>query len=447
MSKCPRCASEYSSNDKKCPRCGLEVRQMKKFLASQGADLNEETKLEKSTEVSVNLNQDETKPKAEKPKSERQLKREQKLAEKKAKKAEKQKAKEELFNEQTDFSKFARNTEENIEARKNYDGSFKQRRKFAKEKNQNPQFNLDENGEFDIDTSDVEIVGEENAKLIEEQKQREYSIRKARGDYKEPKIAWWDLYKLADRAMARRKIKKEVNKAAVQKPPFVKKAKLLILCIFLGWVGAHDFYARNHKRGFVSLITAILSFGLYALSSTWVWIQSAQLWLIGFPGFINLFMWISDIFSIIFNKYKFRIQKENFIFKLNVQTRAKLGKKYISEEYYRKPWWFKFKVWCSEQKEASQERKKARKLRAIEIEKAKLEKEKELKKQLADEAKAEEFQDELKQKEKFEAAQAVDKKLIKEIDTFGNSSNEEKKVSGGSQKNKVKKTFKSKKKK
>ena len=38
----------------------------------------------------------------------------------------------------------------------------------------------------------------------------------------------------------------------------------------------------------------------------------------------------SDLIDLIFNRYKYRISKEEFISNLNVATRAKLGKKYIA---------------------------------------------------------------------------------------------------------------------
>ena len=103
------------------------------------------------------------------------------------------------------------------------DNSLQSFRKRRKEKEKKPQFDVDENGEFNIDTADVEIVGEETGKAFEEKFKQTYSVKKARGDYREPKIKWWEIYKIADRAFARRKIKKEVNKAARIKPEYINK--------------------------------------------------------------------------------------------------------------------------------------------------------------------------------------------------------------------------------
>ena len=87
------------------------------------------------------------------------------------------------------------------------------------------QFEVDENGEININTKDVEIIGEETAKIYDEKQKQTYSVKKARGDYREPKIKWWEIYKWADRSFARRKIKREVSKFlddAVRKNPKLK---------------------------------------------------------------------------------------------------------------------------------------------------------------------------------------------------------------------------------
>ena len=45
-------------------------------------------------------------------------------------------------------------------------------------------------------------------------------------------------------------------------------------------------------------------------------------------GFVLVVMWISDLYAIITNHYKYRISKEEFISNLNVETRGKLPKRY-----------------------------------------------------------------------------------------------------------------------
>ena len=62
---------------------------------------------------------------------------------------------------------------------------------------------------------------------------------------------------------------------------------------------------------------------------------------------------------------------------MNIQTRAKLGEKYIDLELLRKPWWVRFKVWCDKKKRNYHEWKHERRQALIAKEKAKLEAEEE----------------------------------------------------------------------
>lgn len=399
MRQCPRCASQLESKDKVCPRCGLTVDAMKTLAKKQGVE-----------DVAVEETVQENKPLS---------KREQKRAEKLAKKAEKKRLKQEKREREsksdTDFSKMAKN---NPESHEEFEDSFAGRRKKRKKIETTPQFELDENGEFDIDTSDVEIVGEETGKLIEERYKKTYSVKKARGDYRPPKIEWWEIYKLADRSFARRKIKKEVNKAAIKKPSFISKTKLLLLAIFLGWTGAHNFYAKNKKKGWVSIVALVIWVGVAALATRSAFFFSIRVSVSGCAGFVNIFIWFTDIVSIIFNTFKYRIQKEAFIFGMNIETRAKLGEKYIDLELYKKPWWVRFKVWCQRKRRDYEEWKRDRRQRLIEKEKAKQE---EVEKQAKIEAEIAAFEEketkELEEK-KNDIKKSVDKEILKEINSF-----------------------------
>ena len=343
MRQCPRCASEITLKDKVCPRCGLPVSKMGEAEEALAEEMLEQAKSEKLNKV--------------------QQKEKKRLA-KIAKKEAKRKKKEEAKMSTTDFSQFASNaTSENEEPLK-----IGKRKK----KEEKFQFSVDENGEFNIDTKDVEIIGEEVSKIYEEKrKQQEYSIKKARGDYRPPRIKWWEIYKIADRAFARRKIKKDVKKAAKVKPDFISKFKLLLLAILFGWCGAHNFYARNKKKGFTSLSFLAVSMAGMFLRDT-AFVKTIEVWLIGFTGFVVLSIWIIDIINIIFNKFEYRIQKEKFISCMNIETRAKLGEKYIDLELLKKPWWVRFKVWCDKKKRNYHEWKQERRQRMIEKEKAKL---------------------------------------------------------------------------
>lgn len=335
MKQCPRCASEITRNDKVCPRCKLPVDKMK---------------------FDETLYVDDEEKKSEIIKTKKQLKKELKQK----KKEEKLRIKKENDAKKTDFSKYASNIKQD-------DNYLNQ----PKSKRITPKFEIDENGEFNIDTSDVEIVGESRGKIIEEQYQKSYSVKKARGDYREPKIKWWELYKLADRAFARRKIKKEVNKAAKIKPESISKSKLLLLAIFLGFTGAHNFYAKNYKKGIVSVVTLCLWIGVINLATISSFFAAIQVSVGGGAGFVNLIMWISDIINISFGSYKYRTQKEAFIFSMNIKTRAKLGEKWIDEDLYRKPFYVKFNIWWRKKKRGYEEWKHDRRQRLIEKEKIK----------------------------------------------------------------------------
>lgn len=415
MKQCPRCAAEITSKMKKCEKCGLPLDKV---------DFSDELKQQ---ELEI------------------QNKKAEKKAEKRAKKlARKQELKEKRERESvstTDFSKYASNVEteekpeEVVETKKGLFGSKKKK----KNKQEKPNFEIDENGEFYINTADVEIVGEETGKLIEESHAKSYSIKKARGDYREPKIKWWEIYKLADRAFARRKIKKEVNKAAKIKPDFINKSKLLMLSLFLGWSGAQNFYAKNKKKGRVSVISLILWLGITFLASRISFFSKIQVSVGGCAGFICIFIWFSDIFSIAFNSFKYRLQKEKFIFSLNIETRAKLGEKYIDYELYKKPWWVRFKVWCQKKKRGYEEWKHDRRQRLIEKEKARLAKQEEQAKIDEEIARHDAMEDAeiKKKKEEARAKLIMDEGLVSELKSFGNEDTKVLKVNAESEDEKV----------
>lgn len=210
----------------------------------------------------------------------------------------------------------------------------------------------------------------------------------------------------------------------------MNKTKLLLLAIFFGWMGGHNFYAKNYKRGFVSLAMLFISVGVISLAKYVPFFASIQISIGGFTGFINVFMWVSDIINICFNNYKYRIQKEAFLDKLNFNTRSKLGEKYYDMELYKKPWWVRAKVWFAKKKRRMQERKHDRRQRKIEKEKYKLkskEEQAEIDSEIARaEAKEEEARKAAIEKEKREEAEklamlrskALDSETLMKINSF-----------------------------
>ena len=100
---------------------------------------------------------------------------------------------------------------------------------------------------------------------------------------------------------------------------------MLLLCIFFGWFGAHDFYAKNNKRGWTVLS---FSFVVALVINIPVLYKLMGIFVGGGLGFVLVVMWLGDLFAIITNHYKYRISKEEFISNLNVATRGKLAKRY-----------------------------------------------------------------------------------------------------------------------
>lgn len=355
MRKCPRCSCEFNDNLKACPKCGLSTVKMDAFLQSMNiTEYNSQNKIDPNEYLKLSSQEKSA------------LRREKKLRKKEEKRA--KKVRESVSD--TDFSQFATNTDEYRKKVKGYQNNFFGRRQRAKDRSKTPEFTIDPNGEFNIDTSDVELVGEQTGRIIEEQHQS-YSIKKSRGDYKPPKIKWWEIYKLADRHFARKKIKKQISKASKIKPGFISKTKLFLLALFFGWAGAHNFYAKNYKKGCFTIGMLALFILIMIGAQYSVFLASIQLSVGGCAGFLNMFIWISDTISIGINSFKYRIQKEAFLFRLNFNTRAKLGEKYYDLELYQKPWWTRFAVWCKKRKRQLDEAIKEHRQNKIEKQKKK----------------------------------------------------------------------------
>ena len=197
----------------------------------------------------------------------------------------------------------------------------KARKRHPHKKKQNKEVidaKVDENGEINVETRDVTFF---------EGAADNYSVKVARGETKKQKPKWWEIYKWADIYLARKKINKEVNKAARVEPPFVNHWVLLTLAILFGFVGAHNYYAKNNRRGLFITISLILSLVVVAVP---VLRDNVGISIGGGLGFIVLSCWIWDIVAIIWHKFKFRESRLQFICKLNLATREKLGEKYVN---------------------------------------------------------------------------------------------------------------------
>ena len=158
----------------------------------------------------------------------------------------------------------------------------------------------------------------------------------------------------------------------------------------------------------------------------------------GCAGFIVLLIWFGDIFNVLFNSFKYRIQKEGFIFAMNVETRAKLGEKYIDLDLYKKPWWVRTKVWFQKKRRDYEEWKHDRRQRMIEKEKARLAEREEQEKIDAEIARKEAMEDAELEKNKI----VVDKQMISELESFGGEESSKDNDEENSDKNSKKKESK-----
>ena len=206
-----------------------------------------------------------------------------------------------------------------------------------------------------------------------------------------------------------------------------------MLSIFLGWSGAQNFYAKNKKKGWVSIISFIIWTGVVWLAQRVTFFARIQVSIGGCAGFVNLCIWWGDIINVIFNNFKYRIQAEEFIFGMNVKTRAKLGEKYIDLDLYQKPWYVRFKVWCQKKKRDYEEWKHDRRQRLIEKEKAKqaaAEKQAQIDAEIAEfEAKEEQKIKESKNRTETIKETIKNTKVLEEIKDFENEDKTEEKPS------------------
>ena len=180
-----------------------------------------------------------------------------------------------------------------------------------------------------------------------------YSAKKARGEYQKPKIAWWEVYKWADLLLARRKVKKQVNRASHYRPSQFSLGATITLCILFGWMGAHNFYVRNWRKGLFTLFCAVLG-SVVALHP---FFAPVKISIGGGLLFVSTFIWILDLINLCLHQFPYRLSKWKFIDCLNTDTRAKLGFKYVDKDEYKRLWIVR--VFHSI-KRSSQERKERR---------------------------------------------------------------------------------------
>lgn len=123
-------------------------------------------------------------------------------------------------------------------------------------------------------------------------------------------------------------------------PEDVSKKKLILLSIFFGLFGVHDFYVGNFWRGLykaitmsltIILSTIVLSFGIVQVNNAF---YIAYQFILVFQG-LNILIWIFDIIRIFLERYKIPIYKDEFSKTNNVDYLKKTDKQ-VSDNKYEK---------------------------------------------------------------------------------------------------------------
>lgn len=289
---CPRCMNLIRKNDERCSSCGLEVSKMLEEEIKQEEE-NQKVLEEKKQASNETEKQDETKLQENITAQENGV----------------------VVDTASILEQEGKIVEDSSKPKRH---KHKPKKNKILDKEELPEYTVDENGEYEINTDDVTYLPETSHQT--------YSVKKARGDAPaREKIQWWEIYKWADLMLARRKINKEVNKASHKLPYGVTKTGMLIWCILFGWLGIHNFYAQNKKRGWMVVAFDAV---IFTVLNVPVLTEIMGVFVGGGLGFVVLAMWINDLVSIVMNHYRYRISKEEFISNLNIETRGKLPKKY-----------------------------------------------------------------------------------------------------------------------
>lgn len=182
-------------------------------------------------------------------------------------------------------------------------------------------------GGVHIDTSKYSFFGKTYNKY---NPSAERIVVENNGKYELEKLKWWEIYKWADRQLAKNKIKKIVKKESIKKPEKVSFGVLLSLCLFSGFLGVHNFYAGNIKKGLTCAISfAVAMIFVVFLNPIKFFATYFQGILCAIPGLICIVIWLTDFIAILFKRFKYKKSKMDFIKSLDIETRARLGKKYI----------------------------------------------------------------------------------------------------------------------
>lgn len=97
-------------------------------------------------------------------------------------------------------------------------------------------------------------------------------------------------------------------------PIDVSKKSLLLLSIFLGVFGAHNYYCAKFGKAIYMTITTVfmLLFALFKQFNIGGWFVTYFFSFVALLQGVTLLMWVVDIVYIIFNKFKVPVYKEEF---------------------------------------------------------------------------------------------------------------------------------------
>ena len=106
----------------------------------------------------------------------------------------------------------------------------------------------------------------------------------------------------AKRAM--RNKQKERVVLSSYRPNDIKKSKLVLMTVLLGWTGAHCYYVGRMGRGFTILLCLVLGLAFVAIPESWALHAYVSGIVAGALGFVWLFTWWTDIVNVCVDKFR-----------------------------------------------------------------------------------------------------------------------------------------------
>lgn len=107
-----------------------------------------------------------------------------------------------------------------------------------------------------------------------------------------------------------------------RRPDDLNFGRFIIILVFFGWMGGHNFYVGRKIRGWIMVacfFTMVISFGFFPIGTAENMFRDAHSWRLAFgngpwfpldiPGIIAVVVWFYDWFCIvIFNRYKYPVR-------------------------------------------------------------------------------------------------------------------------------------------